>query len=284
MKVGVVGTGNVGWALVSLLAQSTHVSEVLVVSRSWERVTALIMDTCSAVPAAVFKIKPASPSQLIDADLVILTSGVQMRTGEAASDVRSANLEITREIVHSMRLKPSVILITLATPVDDITIYAQMIADIPKERVFGFGGDLDRNRLEYVLREKGIEAESIELVGEHGGNAIPVYTGEKDYPEVAEQVRRFLRKVTTLAGETRNLSTAVLLRSLVESIALDSGKVHYVCGFHPEYQVYLTWGFAVGRGGLQEPQVINVTAQASRDLTRLVQNRIETTRIFKSAL
>lgn len=285
MKVAVIGTGNVGWALVANLAQRPDIDQILVSSRSQDRVEALIMDICSANPKAFGKIRYAEARQISDADVIVLTSGVQMKPGQTARDVREPNIGVTRESLSGVQLKPSAILITLATPVDDITIFAQLLTGHPHRQVFGFGGNLDRNRLEYVLRTKGMPSGKIELVGEHGGNAIPVYPGEEQYEDVAKEVRGFLRRVTSLAGgETRNLSTAVLLSELIESIAQDSRKAHYLCGFHPEYGIYLTWKFAVGRAGISAPEKIAVSGKAKDDLDALVVKRRETGEVLKGFL
>jgi len=284
MKVAVIGTGNVGWALVAALSQQAHIEQILVSSRSSDRTEALIMDLCSANPEAFDKVRYAEAQKLSEADIIILTSGVQMKAGQTASDVRAANIEITRTSLSGIRFRPSTILITLATPVDDITIYAQLLTGLPYNQVFGFGGDLDRNRLEYVLRQKGLSCDEIELVGEHRGNAIPVYPGEQLYNEVAKDVRGFLRKVRSLAGETRNLSTATLLSQLVESISGNLFKTHYLCGFHPEHNIYLTWGFKVGRDGIEEPCQISVVGKAKEDLDGLIVKRRETIEYLHSLL
>ena len=273
MRVAIIGTGDVGWALAAKLAGNKNIKEVLVVGRAVERVNALIMDICSAYPEAYDKVLAATPDQLGESDIVILTSGERMKPGQSANDVWSSNALITKEILSASRLKSSAVLITLATPVDDITILAQFLTGLPTNQVFGFGGDLDRNRLEYTLRVRKIAYSQIELVGEHGGNAIPVYRGEESYEDVARDVRGFLKKVTAQAGETRNLSTAILIASLVDSIITNSGRTHYLCGYHKEHGIYLTWGFTVGAQGISEPNKIELYDRARIDLAALVERR-----------
>ena len=273
MRVAIIGTGDVGWALAAKLAGNKNIKEVLVVGRAVERVNALIMDICSAYPEAYDKVLAATPDQLGESDIVILTSGERMKPGQSANDVWSSNALITKEILSASRLKSSAVLITLATPVDDITILAQFLTGLPTNQVFGFGGDLDRNRLEYTLRVRKIAYSQIELVGEQGGNAIPVYRGEESYEDVARDVRGFLKKVTAQAGETRNLSTAILIASLVDSIITNSGRTHYLCGYHKEHGIYLTWGFTVGAQGISEPNKIELYDRARIDLAALVERR-----------
>lgn len=284
MRVAIIGTGDVGWALAALLSCTNDIKEVLVVGRSPQRIEALIMDICSAYPEAFDKVRAATPEALTDSDIVVLTSGERMKAGQGARDVWSSNSGITKEILSTAKLKRSAIVITLATPVDDITVLAQLLTGLPPNQVFGFGGDLDRNRLDYTLRARGISHSSLELIGEHGGNAIPVYPGEQSYDEVARDVRGFLRKVTSQAGETRNLSTAILLASVIDSIITDSGRTHYLCGYHTEYGIYLTWGFQLGATGIREPIKIELYDRAQSDLKELVARRSAMTERLRTEL
>jgi malate/lactate dehydrogenase len=273
MKIAITGTGNVGWGLAVNISQHPSVSEVFISSRSQDRVTALTMELASVSPEAAIKIRYTEPEEFSEADIVVLTSGVQMVPGQTADDVRTINIEITRTILKRVGLKPSAILILLATPVDDITVFAQALTRLPQHQVFGFGGDLDRNRLDYILRCKSIGHSECQLVGEHGRNAIPIYQDESNYQQVAQEVRGFLRTITALSGETRNLSTVLLLTKLLCSIIENSAQAHYLCGYHPAYDIYLTWKFIIGRSGIVSIEKILVSGLALDDLTTLISRR-----------
>jgi hypothetical protein len=75
------------------------------------------------------------------------------------------------------------------------------------------------------------------------------------------------------AGETRNLSTAILLASLVDSIITNSRRTHYLCGYYKKYGIYLTWGFKVGSHGVSEPNEIELYDKVRIDLAALVERR-----------
>ena len=279
MRIAVVGLGNVGCALLYPLAYNSGVNEVLVMSRSGDVAMAAILDVVSASPLGGAKMSVAPYKRISDADIVVLTSGVQMAKGETASDVLQPNMEIADSILASGTLKPSAIVICMATPVDYVTVYVQKKTGLPRNQVFGFGGDLDRNRLEYVLRRAGKIATDVSIVGEHGANAIPIYPGESDYTDVAKGVRKFLSTITSYAGETRNLASGDLLGKLVGAVVDDTKTVHHVCGYHPAYGVYLTWPFKIGRTGIGEAVQIELQDNARRDLESLVSTR--TTRSAK---
>jgi len=273
MRVAVVGTGNVGSALLYFLATSTHVDEVFVMSRSETKSRAAILDVASACPAGAQKLVPAAYAQMGESDVVVLTSGATPDVVPDPQQLHATNLAITEDILSQSRLGPSTILILLSTPVDDITVFVQKRTGLPVSHVLGFGGDVDRNRLASILLRRGMPIEGVNLVGEHGKRAIPVYPGEEDYAEIAAQVRSYLATIIALAGPPKNLATAVLLGQLVESIATDSQRTHNVCGYHPELGVYLTWPFVIGREGVVRPEAVHLGARAQVDLEQLVAER-----------
>ncbi len=273
MQIAVIGTGNVGNALLHALAPNPHIEKVLVMSRHENTAIGAIMEVASANPKGAEKMHSASYEKLSDADIIVSTAGVQMQLGQTAQDVLAPNVDISKNILKAENIKNTALIICLATPVDDVTWHMQRKSKLPSNQVFGFGGDLDRNRLEYVLGKRNIENSKAKIVGEHGRNTIPVYPDEKDYANIASEVRGFLGKTTKLSGHTRNLATGTLLAKLVNSVITDAKQVHYVCGYHKEYRVYLTWPFIIGREGILRAESVELGPRPNKELEALVTSR-----------
>lgn len=87
MKVAVVGTGNVGSALLFHLVDVPSIDEILVmnVEEDWSK--AAITDVASAKPEAALKFSAAPFQRISEPDILVLTSGVQMKEGETGKDV-----------------------------------------------------------------------------------------------------------------------------------------------------------------------------------------------------
>jgi len=273
MRVAVAGMGNVGSALLYFLAVNPHVERVFVMSRSKQKSRAAIMDTASACPQEAAKLVPSPYSQISQSDVVVLTAGATPETVPDRNELHRLNCAIAGDILTQSPVPPSATLVVLATPVDDIAAFARWSTGLPAARVIGFGGDLDRNRLASILVERGQPAQDINVVGEHGRKAIPVYPGEEEYDQVAMQARKYLSTIIRLAGPPKNLATSVLLDRLVTSIATDARRVHHVCGYHRDLGVFLTWPFAVGREGLIAPQTVRLERHAQGDLDKLLEER-----------
>jgi L-lactate dehydrogenase len=273
MQVAVIGTGNAGNALLHELAINPHIEKILVMSRSEDTATGSIMDVASAHPKHAEKIRYAPYERLSDADIIVSTAGIRLEPGQTAKDVFIPNINISENILKAEYIKDTAIIICLATPVDDITSYIQRKSKLPFNQVLGFGGDLDKNRLDYILHRRHLDTNKAHILGEHGRNAIPVYAGEKYYSDIASEIRGYLSKMTMFSGQPRNLAVGQLLAKLVDSIVNDSKQIHYVCGYHKEYGVYLTWPFSIGRSGILRSENLNPGPQATNDLQTLVSMR-----------
>jgi L-lactate dehydrogenase len=273
MQIAVIGTGNVGRSLLHSLATIASLEKILVMSRSESTAVAAIMDIASAFPKSAEKMHYALPEKLSDADIIVSTAGIQPLLGQSAKDVFVQNIDISENMLKAENIKDSAIIICVATPVDDITSYIQRKSKLPFNQVLGFGGDLDKNRLEYILRRRYLDISKAHIVGEHGRNVIPVYHHEADYSEIATEMRGFSTKISALAGHSNHLCTGSSLAKLVNSIVTDSKSTHYICGYHKEYGVYLTWPYVIGRAGILKPENVHLGAQANRDIETLISSR-----------
>ena len=115
MKVSVVGTGNVGAALLFPLAYNQAIDRVGVVSRRRETAEAAILDVASASPQAAAKLVYESGDQVSDSDVVVITSGVSQK-GKSADETYGPNLQIAKGILQAAPLKASAVVICHLAP------------------------------------------------------------------------------------------------------------------------------------------------------------------------
>lgn len=275
MKVTVVGTGNVGAALLLSLAYNDAIDRIGVVSRKEETATAAILDVASALPRGAAKITHETVDRVTESDVIVITSGVTQK-GKTAKETYQPNLEIARSVITAAPLKKSAVVICLATPVDQLTVDVQKMARLPVQQVIGFGGDLDSNRLQYILRSRGYSDDDAVALGEHGPKAIPVYQGEQEYEVVTQELHRFWLKIAEHVDIVRNLATADRLARLVDSVVTDAKRPHNVCSYQSEFGTYLTWPSVIGKGGAEASVPISLPKQASRALDSLIRERTAT--------
>ena len=274
MVVVVIGCGNVGANLLQHIADLPEVEKIWGIDVTEDHVQAAIMDVAGAKPHGALKIQGTTSNHCLnEADVILLTAGVKTGPGETAADAARKNFAIIEQILDGVQLKDNAIFITLPSPVDQIATFIQGKTQLAPNRVIGFGGALDLNRLVFVLESKGIDPAGAAIVGEHGSRTIPVYATEKDYDGVAHRVGHFLADIGKKAGQKRNLATAPLLAELIRSIVEDRGDVHYISGYHPEHGIYLMWPFHVGRNGTMGPSPMALPSRAQREFDALVEQK-----------
>ena len=82
-----------------------------------------------------------------------------------------------------------------------------------------------------------------------------------------------MANIGKLAGQKRNLATGPLLADLLRSVVQEKEDIHYVSGYHPDYGIYLTWPFHVGRYGAVDPLLISLPLQAQKEFDELVEQK-----------
>lgn len=272
MKVSILGCGNVGSALALHLANHELIDELLLLDTTYEFATAAMLDALSAAPGAASRLRAGSNLPISDSDIVVLAAGYQIPRDRTACDVAAQNRQIATALLEHANLKKSAVLIAVSSPVDQITAHIQRTTRLLKSQVIGFGGDLDCNRLIVSLTRREMPTKDVSVIGEHGANAIPVYSPTLDYEDVGSEVRHFLALISE-AGAPRNLATGVLLANLINTIVRDSGRVHHVCAWHSQLGDWLTWPYCIGRSGILRPQSLTLPEQAKKDLDALRSQR-----------
>jgi malate/lactate dehydrogenase len=273
LEIAVIGTGNVGSTLLMNIATNISLGTIHVFNHNQEKASASIMDVASAFPENVYKFHIADFQEMSNSEIIVICAGLQLTQSITKQEIFKKNKEIAISILKSINLRPDVKVILVAFPVDQITAEIEKYIDIPKSQLIGFGGDLDYNRLKSILISRGNNFENIAIIGEHGKNAIPVLPSEENFDIIANEVREYLSLISKKAGHISNLASGVLIAILIDSIASNCKRKHYICGFHPEMQTYITWPFYVDRTGISNPEKIVIHEKANVSLKNLLMNR-----------
>jgi len=180
MKVGIVGTGNVGSTAAYALVMQGIGREIVLVDLKKKRAAAEAADLLHAVPFAhALKIRSGEYADLDGCRVVIITAGVSQRPGETRLQLLERNAAVFRDVVPSiLEFAPETILLVASNPVDVMThltaIYAEACG-VPSQRVLGSGTTLDTARFRALLGERvGVDANHIHgyVIGEHGDSEV----------------------------------------------------------------------------------------------------------------
>jgi malate dehydrogenase len=109
-----------------------------------------------------------------DADVCIYAAGISRNPSVTTrADLLGINLPIAETCLPLIR-GFSGVFVTVANPVDLLNYYFAKKAGIPRERVIGFGGQLDSARFGRILGLSGIAGPAY-VLGEHGEHQVPLF-------------------------------------------------------------------------------------------------------------
>ena len=190
MKIGIVGAGKVGSAcLISLIMRRVG-REIVVVNRRRQRAEGVVTDAQYGAPlSSTVELTSGDYSDLAGADLIVLTVGINEKTGGAIDrkdpDGRlrllDSNAAIYRDVVpRVVSVAPEAVLLVVTDPPDPLADLARELAG--HNRVLSAGTFLDTLRFRFHLaRELDVNPMFVDaqVLGEHGTSQVFIWTSAR---------------------------------------------------------------------------------------------------------
>lgn len=173
-KVVLVGTGFVGMSYAYALVNQGTIEHLVLIDVDYNKAEGEAMDLNHGLAFGPRKmtIEAGTYDDVKDADLVVITAGVNQQPGETRLDLLSRNANIMKSIVSEVMARDFKGLFLVATnPVDILTHVVYKESGLPKHRVIGSGTSLDTARLRYEIAKKiHIDIRNVHayILGEHG--------------------------------------------------------------------------------------------------------------------
>jgi L-lactate dehydrogenase len=281
MKIGIIGTGNVGCACAMAAAIRGSAGEIVLVNRTRKTAEAVATDIRYGIPLGrKVDIRDGDYGDLTDAEVVLITSGVNEKTGGATdrTDPRGRlklldkNARIFREIVPAIvDAAPRAVLVVVTDPPDPLADVArQTRADA---MVLSAGTYLDSQRFRVHLgKHFGVDPAHVEaqVIGDHGTAQVFLWSSARlgGVPIAALLERRGqslaeLRKtveaevrfanITIIEGhDASQYGIGIVAVRIAEMIGNDERAVIPIGSYQKEFGVTLSLPSVIGRGGLIE--------------------------------
>lgn len=275
-KVGIVGLGKVGITAAYALLLRHHVDELVLVSRSKEKVQGEQLDLEHGLPFLEPTVITATDdyAALQGCDVVIVTAGAAQKPGQTRLDLVNENKNIMSELAQEMapHVKDSVVVV-VSNPVDVLTYQLASALDLPKGRVIGTGTMLDTARFRFHLGEiLHVHPRSIHayILGEHGDSSFPTLSSATvggqsldHFPNYSEdlgiqafiQTRDAAARIIQAKGATY-YAIGVVISQLVHTILQDQRSVLPVSvpieNYYGQSQLAISVPCIVGRSGVEQ--------------------------------
>ena len=181
-KIVVIGAGFVGSTTAYTIMLDGFFQEIVLIDINKDKAEGDALDmahgTSFLKPVSVYS---GDYRDCAEADIVVITAGVNQKVGETRIDLLKRNADIFKDIIANvMKYAPDdVILLTVTNPVDVLTYITYKLSGLPKNQVIGSGTVLDTSRLKYLIsRHTGIDARYCHtyIIGEHGDSEVAAWS------------------------------------------------------------------------------------------------------------
>lgn len=177
-KIVLIGTGFVGMSMAYSLLNQGGVNELVLIDIDKNKAQGEAMDLSHGVPCSPCKmnIKSGDYCDCKDADIVVITAGMNQKPNQTRLELVQTNAKIMRDITKDVVDSGfGGIFIIASNPVDIMTYVVQKVSGFPKERVIGSGTALDTARLRFLVGEYlNVSSKNVHayIMGEHGDSSF----------------------------------------------------------------------------------------------------------------
>ena len=219
-KVVLVGTGFVGMSMAYTMLNRGGVNELILIDIDKNKTIGEEMDLSDGLPYSPHKmnIKAGEYSECKDADIVVITAGLNQKVGQTRLDLAIENAKIVKEITKNvMKSGFNGIFIVATNPVDLMTYVVSKVSGLPTNQVIGSGTVLDTARLRYMLSDylqvssKNIHAY---IMGEHGDSSFVLwnhaYVGCKPIKDVIRDCNKPISELDKIHQNVVNAAYEII--------------------------------------------------------------------------
>ena len=302
MKIGMIGAGRVGSAVLLSVVMRGCAREIVIVNRDRKRAKAVATDLQYGAPlSSVVDIRDGDYSDLTGAMLVMISAGANERAGgatdrnDAAGRLRllDMNADVYREILPALfRAAPDAVILVLTDPPDPL---ADLVRTFGFKYVLSSGTFLDSLRFRFHLaRRLGTDPASVEanVLGEHGTSEVFVWSSarvagvpvvdalpneDRSRAELRQRIEQEVRyaNITIIEGiGASQYGIGMVAGRLAEVVLRDERAVIPIGSYNPTYGVTLSLPSVVGRQGV----VRILEPDLSEDERQALQRSAETLR------
>ena len=184
-KIVVIGTSNVGSAVVNKIADFQLASEIALIDLNTDKAKGEAIDAShatSCIYSTNIDIHLGTYEDCKDAGIIVITAGPSIRPGETPDRLKLAgtNAKIMTSVMSEIvKYTKEAMIIMITNPLDVATYVVSTQFDYPREKILGTGTLLETYRFRRILATKyQMDPKNINgyVLGEHGNSAFVAWS------------------------------------------------------------------------------------------------------------
>lgn len=293
-KVVLVGTGFVGMSMAySIVNQGIGVNELVLIDVVKEKAEGEAMDLSDGLPCSPshMTIKAGSYEECKDADIAVITAGLNQKPGQTRLELSEANARIMKDITEQIVSSGfKGIFLVASNPVDIMTKIVQEVSKFPTNKVIGSGTALDTSRLRYQIgKYLDVSSKNIHayVMGEHGDSSfVPwehAYVGCKSMIDTMKDSNRNLEDLDKIYIAVRDSAYEIInrkkatyygiglgLAKIVKNILNDTNEIltvsAYLNGEYGHKDIYIGIPAIINSNGARELLELDLSEENQKRL------------------
>lgn len=281
MKIGIIGTGNVGCACAMAAALRGSARQIVLVNRTRKTAEAVATDIRYGMPlSSKAEIVDGDYADLAGAGVVLITSGVNEKTGGATDRgdpqgrlrLLDKNAQVYRDIVPRIAAAaPDAVLVAVTDPPDPLADIGRQAS--PGITVLSAGTYLDSQRFRVHLgKHFGVDPAHVgaQVIGDHGTAQVFLWSSVRiggvpitqllkargeSFKALREKVEKEVRyaNITIIEGhDASQYGIGIVSVRIAEMIMNDERAVVPIGSYQKQFGVTLSLPSVVGRKGVIE--------------------------------
>ena len=292
-KIVLVGTGFVGMSFAYSLLNQGGVNELVLVDVLKDKAEGEAMDLSHGLSCAPSRIniKAGEYSECKDADIVVITAGLNQKPGQTRLELSQVNAKIMKDITTQIVNSGfKGIFLIASNPVDIMTKVVQEVSGFPTNRVIGSGTALDTSRLRYQIgKYLDVSSKNIHayVMGEHGDSSfVPwehAYVGCKKMIDIMKDTNRDLKDLDKIYVDVRDSAYEIInrkkatyygiglgLAKIVKNILNDTNEIltvsSYLNGEYGHKDIYIGMPTIINSNGARELLELKLSEENQKKL------------------
>ena len=228
MKVGIIGAGNIGSNIASLLISQDLASEILLIDINEKLALGKMLDlsTLSVILDKNIKINSTLDySKPKDFDIVVITAGITRKEGQSREELAKINASIVGDTSKKIaEFSPNAIIIIVTNPLDLMVYACYKNSGFNKNKIIGMAGELDSARAKLNLAKlKNISPinAKINVFGMHNDEMI-IQTSQDvtkdEFKTIKDETINAGANITKLLGTSAYYAPAAAVVKMIKAI------------------------------------------------------------------
>ncbi|WP_096027243.1 lactate/malate family dehydrogenase [Campylobacter lanienae] len=235
MKIAIIGAGNVGASIASLLISKQMCDEIALIDINQNLANAKAIDLSQMSIALGLDIMVVGGDDyqiLSDFDIVIITAGVARKDGQSRAELAKINANIVAQASSKIaKFAPNSTIIVVTNPLDIMVYVAFKASGFNRKKIIGMAGELDSARLKFALKnhlDTSVTDSKSCVIGMHNDDMICLVDENlsiDEYENIRSQTINGGAKIVKLMNTSAFYAPAAGVINICQALINEDSKV-----------------------------------------------------------